>query len=103
MMTVLNFMTAIYWGQLSKCESVATTVAQYSCTNPDAYGAVCAFSVMMFLVQLFFTGGSIMWRGELISEAGLYDDLPQGSAHASGMPYESSSQGKSGPPPSADL
>jgi len=101
MMTTLNLMTSIYWGQLSKCEAVTTTVAQYSCSNPTAYGAVCTFSVMMFIVQFVFTIAIILWRGELISEVGLYDDLPVSSSHA-GMPYEASNKGQ-GQAPSTDL
>ena len=38
MMTMLNFMTAIYWGQLSKCKSYPLNYTQYSCSQPAAYG-----------------------------------------------------------------
>jgi hypothetical protein len=102
MITLLNFMTAVYWGQLSKCQVVTSSVAQYSCSNPDAYGAVCAFAVLMFLVNLVFTGLLVMNRGELISESAMYDDLPQSERGAS--PYEAPSSSKrQAAPPSADL
>lgn len=105
MITLLNFMTSVYWGQLSKCQIVSASVAQYSCSNPDAYGALCAFAVLMFLANLIFTSFIILWRGELISEASMYDDLPQSSSHGGmGTPYEPS-KGMIGQQqaPSADL
>jgi len=102
MITLLNFMTAVYWGQLSKCQVVTSSVAQYSCSNPDAYGAVCAFAVLMFLVNIVFTGLLVMNRGELISESAMYDDLPQSERGSS--PYEAPSSSKrQAAPPSADL
>jgi len=100
MITLLNFMMSVYWGQLSKCQVLSSSVAQYSCSNPDAYGAVCAFSVMMFLVNVAFTSLMIMWRGELISDVGAYDaydNLPTGSSHGGGVasPYEPSKAAQS--------
>ena len=100
MIMLLNFMTSVYWGQLSKCQVVTSSVAQYSCSNPDAYGAVCAFSVMMFLANVVFTTLIIMWRGELISDVGAfepYDNLPTSSSHG---PYDTPQKG---PAQSADL
>lgn len=108
-MTMLSFMTAVFWGQLSRCEELVG-VTQYSCTNKVAYGAVCAFAVILFLLQGAFTAGVIMWRGELINESGVYDDISNnGSSHgSSNYPYEPSSTGPSRNfsntgPPSADL
>lgn len=102
MVTLLNLMTAIYWGQLSKCQILTASVAQYSCSQPDAYGAVCAFAVMMFLVNMTFTTFIIIWRGELICEAGMYDDLPQSSSHGGmGTPYDTAPSKNVAP--SADL
>ena len=51
-------------------------VAQYSCSNPTAYGALCAFAVILFLVQGTFAGAVYYWRGELINETGLYSEVP---------------------------
>jgi hypothetical protein len=82
MMAVLNFMTAIYWGQLSKCKYYSSYYTSYSCSQTHAYGAVCAFAVFIFFSQLLFTVGVGLWRGELISEAGLYDEV------TSTTPYE---------------
>lgn len=88
MMTLLNFMTAIYWGQLSLCESVSTSVSQYSCNNRVAYGAVCFFSVVLFLLQLAFTAGVTLWRGELMNdvEGAGYDEISSHSTHNN--PYD---------------
>lgn len=89
MMAIINFANSIFWGQLSGCEQVLKPIGQYTCDHPAAYGAVCTFSVFMFLTQLFFGTGLLLWRSELILEtlnsdgdtAGFYDDLPQASGH----------------------
>lgn len=80
-MSLLNLMTAVYWGQLSACTPYAMNFAQYSCSQPSAYAAVCAFAVFLFLVQSFFTGAVYLWRGELISEDGVYDEIPRKSPY----------------------
>lgn len=108
MMCALIFLTSVYWGQLSKCDKLSYSISQYSCSNRIAYGAVCAFAVLMFLIQFAFTTALILWRGDLISEAGLYDDISS-SHNPAHMPYEniptSATDGFSSrnTPPSADL
>jgi hypothetical protein len=98
MMAFMNFMAAIYWGQLSRCETLSYSIAQYSCSNRSAYGAVSAFSVFLFLLESAFTVGVILWRGELINEAGGYDEI------SSSNPYDASaSAGYPNTAPSADL
>lgn len=87
-MSILNLLTAIYWGQLSKCTSFDQSISQYSCAQPDAYGAVCAFAVFLFLTQVPFTYLLYMWRGVLIDDVDVsyndsYSSLPQ-TAPASG-------------------
>jgi len=114
MICIISFMTSIYWGQLSKCSKIALAISQYTCSNPTAYGAVCFFSVFLFLDQLAFSIAVILWKGELINEqGGIYDDLSTSSAHglggaasAHGVPYDLSKIGSnsfSQPPPSTDL
>lgn len=68
-------MTAIYWGQLSHCETTSYDIAQYSCTHKSAYSALCTFGVFLFLTQASYTSLVVLWRGDLISEVGLYDEL----------------------------
>lgn len=46
---------------------------------PAAYGAVCFFSVFLFLNQLLFTYLVITSRGDLINEEGLYETTPSSS------------------------
>jgi hypothetical protein len=116
MMLLLNFMTAVYWGQLSHCETLDISVSQYSCSNTVAYGAVSAFSVLLFLVQLPFTAMVVLYRGELISDPSMYDDISTSSTHSipGFSPYEHINTNSGGnasgqyaapppPPPSADL
>ncbi len=101
MMTMLNFMTAIYWGQLSHCETITTNVSQYTCYNRSAYGAVSFFAVVLFLLQLGFTGGAIVWRGELINDGTTdYQEINQSRPH---NPYEGQGPSSHYAPPSADL
>jgi hypothetical protein len=108
MITILSFMTAVFWGQLSNCDRLVG-ITQYTCTNKVAYGAVCAFAVILFLLQGAFSAAVIVWRGDLINETGLYDDISSSpSSHIiSVSPYEFQSSGPprnfANPPPSADL
>lgn len=74
-MAFVNFMTAVFWGQLSHCNTSIINVPQYSCSSPSAYGALCAFAVFLFLIQVPFAIGTVVWRGELINESGVYDNL----------------------------
>lgn len=96
-------MTAIYWGQLSHCKVYTdddVVLEQYSCDNKSAYGATSTFATFLFLVQLGYSVGVVLWRGELISEVGLYDEIsvPNGSE----KPYETIYDTKTSTP-SADL
>ncbi|KAJ1397352.1 hypothetical protein B484DRAFT_368781 [Ochromonadaceae sp. CCMP2298] len=83
-MAVLNFMTAIFWGQLSGCiiMSRGQSLAGYSCTNPTAYGAVCAFAVLLFLTQTVFTAALFMWRSDFITEPAGHDESSSGGYSA---------------------
>ena len=100
MITILSFMTAVFWGQLSQCEALVG-ITQYTCTNKVAYGAVSAFAVILFLLQGGFTAIVVLWRGELINETGLYDDVSSTSIQSSvnsnsnTFPYEFQSSGSS--------
>ncbi len=88
----LDLITSVYWGQLSKCEKLTYSVSQYSCSNKTAYGAVCAFAVLLFLCQFAFSVICIMCKGELIDEVSSYDDIS--SAHNTSMPYENIPKGE---------
>ena len=101
-MAILDFMTAVYWGQLSHCDTSVTGVAQYTCTRPSAYGAVSAFGVFIFLYQSAFTFALITWRSELIDGEGAYESV------STSAPYDIKVGGSSSfvapnPAASADL
>ena len=68
METALSLMTAVYWGQLSKCEITKLSISQYSCEDKVAYGAVSAFATLLFLIQTIFTGSLIGWNEDIIDE-----------------------------------
>lgn len=78
MLSALNFETAVYWGQLSKCIESTVNISQYSCkflfvviiiiydydyyhmnpftisigTNTAAYTAACVFAVFILIEQV---------------------------------------------------
>jgi hypothetical protein len=69
MMFFLNFMNGVYWGQLSKCQEFPhLSIPHYSCSQRSAYGAVAAFSILLFLFQLSFTVLLYLWRNEFVQE-----------------------------------
>jgi hypothetical protein len=72
----------------------------YSCTNPSAYGAVCAFAVFIFLLQSAICIALIVWRDELIGNESSdnYDDVTSNSFHLSGGGYENLKGGSSSIP-----
>lgn len=72
MLLSLNLMTAVYWGQMSHCTIIRSTVAQYSCSNPTAYGAVSAFASLLFIAQTALVAIIVLWRAELIQEVTSY-------------------------------
>jgi hypothetical protein len=51
-MVFLSLITAIYWGQLSRCQKVELSIRSYDCENKEAMRAVCAFAFFMFLLQV---------------------------------------------------
>ncbi|CAM9265495.1 unnamed protein product [Heterosigma akashiwo] len=77
MLVVLSLETAIFWGQLSNCESVTESIDQYSCDSKAAYSATCAFAALLFLFQGALTAGLVAWKDELIAEDPGYQDLSE--------------------------
>ncbi len=69
MITFLNLMTAIFWGQFSRCQFDKSNYSDYLCSQPTAYGTVSAFAVLIFLFNVALTIAVFSWRGEIISEA----------------------------------
>lgn len=84
-----NFMTAIYWGQLSECEKAEIAIEQFVCENKPAYGAVSAFATLLFLLQSGTCALLWLWKDSLLqySQGPMeYDDLsasPSSSASTS--------------------
>jgi hypothetical protein len=76
-MTIINFQTSIYWGQLSNCTKYVQNISQYSCSNTTAYAFTSAFSVFLFLIQAIFSYSIYIWRGALIDETDLYENIDQ--------------------------
>jgi hypothetical protein len=89
MLTLMMLMCAIYWGQLSNCEKMREDINQYSCDNPTGYGAVCFFGSLLFIIQVFFTYGLVIWRDEITSlEESNYNSLPSTIGHGIESPYD---------------
>jgi hypothetical protein len=92
-LSLLNFVNGVYWGQLSHCTILvgagagSSGLSQYSCSNPTAYGAVSAFSVLLFVSQAAMAGFLVVWRAALINHGddGNHDDaMPHGHGHGHG-------------------
>jgi hypothetical protein len=77
MITIISLMTAVFWGQLSNCEPVTEDIEQYSCSQRTAYGVVSALAAMLFVVQILFLGALVIWKGEVVEEVDMYDELPR--------------------------
>ena len=97
MLSALNFMDAVYWGQLSHCAHFDLVIGQYTCTHPFVYGTISFFSTFLFVSYLAFVIGTYTWRSELVSED--YEPV----SHNSSFDSQSRSNPFSVVPPSADL
>lgn len=105
-LTFLSLTTAIYWGELSGCtpeqdiddDRVGST---YSCHAVDAYKAVCAFAVLLFVSQGGFGLILFFWQDDFSQDPVLkgYGDLRRSSADT----QAAATQLDVGQPPTADL
>ncbi len=89
MISILNLMTAVYWGELSNCEILKDTIAQYTCTTPAAYGAVSAFATLLLATQTFLTAAIAIWRSSLL------DQQQPSMSHPLTSPAQAHGQGQS--------
>jgi hypothetical protein len=76
MMGILNMMTSIYWGQLSKCRTLnlRRPIAQYTCDNPALYGAVSAFAALVLAAQFTVLILVVLWRDDILERSVDPDD-----------------------------
>jgi hypothetical protein len=49
---LLSLVTAVYWGELTKCTVTTETINEYSCENKPAMRAICAFAAILFVLQV---------------------------------------------------
>eukprot|EP00981_Chlorochromonas_danica_P000040 scaffold26_cov159-Ochromonas_danica.AAC.3 len=98
---IANLMTAIYWGQLSHCKQVNRSIAQYSCSNPTAYGAVSAFASLLFIAQTALVAIIVIWRAYLIQEVSTYVGIPRDEESVQTIVFNSALS--TNPPPTADF
>ena len=76
MLSVLSFMTGLYWWKLSHCEHIQdSSISQYTCENRSAYTSVSAFSFILFVVELGCACIAFLWRTDLIDELGRYAEI----------------------------
>jgi hypothetical protein len=73
----LSLITAVYWGQMSHCETGHNDVAGYSCYGKSGMRSVAAFCSLLFIAQVAFVVALVAWKDELfVDEFGLaYDGL----------------------------
>ena len=50
--SVLSLITAVYWGELSKCEEIDVSIRKYTCDNKAAMRVMCFFAVLLFIFQV---------------------------------------------------
>ena len=55
----VSLITAVYWGELSRCEVVDVAIRKYTCESKGAMRSLCLFSVMLFFLQVLLTSYSI--------------------------------------------
>jgi len=79
-MSLLSFFTAIYWGELSRCEEIAVEISKYTCDKKQTMKATCTFSVFMFLLQTAFTIKLNMWKTSILAESLQYSELGMNEA-----------------------
>eukprot|EP00612_Vaucheria_litorea_P001021 CAMPEP_0171452364 /NCGR_PEP_ID=MMETSP0945-20130129/502_1 /TAXON_ID=109269 /ORGANISM="Vaucheria litorea, Strain CCMP2940" /LENGTH=138 /DNA_ID=CAMNT_0011977017 /DNA_START=271 /DNA_END=687 /DNA_ORIENTATION=+ len=68
-LSMLSLMTAIYWGELSHCQSGYNDVTGYSCYSPSAMRSVSAFASLLFITEVFFAAAIVIWKDELFNES----------------------------------
>ena len=50
--SILSLITAVYWGELSKCEEIDVSIRKYTCDNKAAMRVMCFFAVLLFIFQV---------------------------------------------------
>jgi len=50
--SILSLITAVYWGELSKCEEIEVSIRKYTCDNKAAMRVMCFFAVLLFIFQV---------------------------------------------------
>ena len=77
-MIFISLMTAIYWGELAKCDKPRHNISMqhFMCNNKPAYRAICTFAVFMFLLQMAFVAMLMVYKDLLaMGAATRYDRL----------------------------
>jgi hypothetical protein len=74
--SILSLSTSVYWGELSKCEVVNVDISKYTCDSKVAMRTLCAFSVILFLLQLTFTIYLMKYKTHVLAASQQYSELP---------------------------
>jgi len=62
MMIFTSFTTAVYWGQLSRCEPIPFEITQYTCSHFFAMRMICFLSLVSMIIQSIFLVYLIKWH-----------------------------------------
>ncbi len=105
MINFQSLMSAIFWGQLSLCTAVTSTVRGYSCDHKADYRALCLFSVVLLILQFFLTILLINYRGEILKEYTEYSEIlgVDDAYKPSNISSSTSNSAPTKPRPTADL
>ena len=50
--SILNLLTAVYWGELSRCEVISVAIRKYTCESKGAMRFLCMFSTQLLFLQV---------------------------------------------------
>jgi len=81
-LTLMSLVTAVFWGELSRCEEIALEISKYTCDHKAAMITACIFATFMFLLQGAFTLKLHLYKTYILAESLQYAEVPAG-AHES--------------------
>eukprot|EP00904_Undaria_pinnatifida_P008411 jgi/Undpi1/46/HiC_scaffold_1.g00046.m1 len=86
MMCFLSLMTAIYWGEMSGCDSDTDDVTGYSCYSASGMAAVSWFASFLLIAQACMLAALVLWKEDLLFGDNGYDNF---DASGDGTAYNS--------------
>eukprot|EP00903_Cladosiphon_okamuranus_P014820 g13725.t1 len=100
MMCFLSLMTAVYWGEMSGCESDTDDVDGYSCYSAWGMAAVAWFASFLLIAEGLTLAALISWKEDIFFVDGGYDNFDaqedRGAYNSSAYAYDGATFGTGG-------